>query len=223
MPGRPVQLLPGRPADEDEGHQADRGRRRRPEAHAHRLRDRPRADVHLAAGPAAVPVDGRDRLRDGRRERGQLPLPQPLPGDQQGPDRAPVRRHPAPLPGHPVGQLAGRGQQGRGLLLDERGDPEHAQRQGRSAARRRWAWSPSASSGCPRWTARGRSASGARRPDRPTRACCPTRARRRCSGATTWPTATTATGWSTTSSRWRASTGSWASSAPRSRRARGWA
>ena len=35
---------------------------------------------------------------------------------------------------------------------------------------------------------------GGRRRGRPTRACCPTRARRRCSGATTWPTATTATG-----------------------------
>ena len=85
--GRPVQLPPGRPADEDEGHQADRGRRRRPAAHADRLRDRPRPHVHIAAGPAPVPVDDRHRLRDGRRERGQLPLPQPLLRDQQGAER----------------------------------------------------------------------------------------------------------------------------------------
>ena len=194
VPGDPYTLLPGRAADEDEGHEADGGGQGRPEAHAHRLRDRARPHVHLAAGPAAVPLDGDHRLRDGRRERRQLPLPQPLPGDQQGADGAPVRRHPAPLPGHPVGELAGRGQQGRGLLLDERRDPERAQRQGAAVPDRardrhlRPARAAHAS------TARARSASGARRPGRPTRACCPTPGPRRCSGATTWPTATTATG-----------------------------
>ena len=99
---RPVQLLPGRQAHEDEGHQAhgqgEGGRcARGPLAHA--LRDRPWPHVHLAAGPAAVSLVRHHRLRHGRRERRQLPLPQPLPGDQQGPERAPVRRHPAPLPG----------------------------------------------------------------------------------------------------------------------------
>ena len=34
--------------------------------------------LHRAARPAAVPVDAGDRLRDGRRQRGELPLPQPL-------------------------------------------------------------------------------------------------------------------------------------------------
>ncbi len=69
-------------------------------------------------------------LRPRRREREQLPLPQPLRGDRPGPVGARVPRDPGALPGHPVGELARRRPQRRGLLLDERGDPEPAEREG---------------------------------------------------------------------------------------------
>ena len=67
-----------------------------------------------------------DRLRARRRQRDELPLPQPLLRERPGAVGARVRRDPAALPGHPVGQLAGGRQHRRVLLLDERRDPERA-------------------------------------------------------------------------------------------------
>ena len=55
-------------------------------------------------GPAAVPLDAGDRIGDGRRERRQLPLPEPLLRDQPGPERARARGDPGAQPGHPVGE-----------------------------------------------------------------------------------------------------------------------
>ena len=149
---RPVLLPPGRPADEDEGDEADR------EGEGRRLERARAPSTRPCTGPMFTSLLG-------------LPLFPWTPatgyamGDvnadnfrylnhfletNKAQTRAPVRRHPAPLPGHPVGELAGRRQQGRGLLLDERGDPERAQRRRRSGCQtalgpRR----PSASSACP--------------------------------------------------------------------------
>ena len=149
-------------------------------------------------------------------EREQLPLPQPLRGERPRPVGARVPRDPGALPGHPVGELARGRPQRRGLLLDERGDPEHAEREGRRLPDRARAGDRQPSSACPIPDGSRSACSGAaRRRARPTRACCPTRASRSSSGATTCRTATTATGWPTRAGHSRASTGSSASSAPR--------
>ena len=73
-------------------------------------------------------------LRAARRQRDQLPLPEPLLRQQQGADGARVRPDPAQVPGHPLGQLDRRRQQRRELLLDAGRDPLRARRARRASA-----------------------------------------------------------------------------------------
>jgi acyl-homoserine-lactone acylase len=105
------------------------------------LRHGVRPGVHRAARPAAVPVDAGQGVRDGRRQRGELPLPQPLLRDEPRPVRARVRRRAAPQPGRAVGQLDRRRLDRRGLLR------RHQRRAARSPTTR-------PSSATPRWAAR---------------------------------------------------------------------
>ena len=98
--------------------------------HPHALFVGARAGVHLDPRAAAVPVDLHDGPRDGRHQRGQLPLPQPLLRDEHGADRARVRPGGAAQPGDPVGELDRGGLHGRGLLRGHRGGAQRAELQG---------------------------------------------------------------------------------------------
>ncbi len=108
----------------------------RPRRQADDPRDRSRPGPHVAPRPAAVPVEPGDRLLPGGFQRHELPLPQPLLRERPRPVRPRVPRDPGALPGDPVGQLAGRGPQGRELLLDERRDAGR-HRRARAALQRR--------------------------------------------------------------------------------------
>ena len=181
----------------------------------------PRLDPHVAPRPAAVPVDARHRVGDGRRERRQLPLPEPLLRDEPGAERRRARRDPGAQPGHPVGEHDRRRLERRRLLRRHLGRPARDQREGgdlQHGARARHL--------------RGARPAGARRlavglrvGHRPrrgrARASSARRTCRSCSATTTSRTPTTATGCRTPSSRWRASTASSATSAPSARCARG--
>ena len=69
-------------------------------------------------------MDAGQRVRDGRRQRDQLPLPEPLLRDRPGRERRRARSGAAPQPGHPVGQHAGRRLDRQGLLRGHLGGPE---------------------------------------------------------------------------------------------------
>ncbi len=168
--------------------------------------------------PAALGAG--QRLRARRRQRHELPLPQPLPRQQPRADRSRVRRDPAPLPGHPVGQLDRGRLEGRGVLLDAGRDPLRGRRASRpSATSARPAFDdPRAAD--PRRLALGLQLGRARTrrprpaPSRPTR-CRP------CSATTTSTTATTRTGSRTPRRRSPDTTGSSGSRRPSAPTARG--
>ncbi len=96
----------------------------------HALQHRVRADADLDPRPAAVPMDAAEGLCAWRRQLRELPLPQSLRRHRPGSIRAPVRPHPAHLPGHSLGQQHRRRSPRRGLLLDGWRDPERQRRQG---------------------------------------------------------------------------------------------
>ncbi len=173
-----------------EGRGPARGRRHR---RADDLLDRVRADDRRPRRHPAALDRGR-RLRPARRQRDQLPLPQPLLRQRLRADGRGVRRDRAQVPGHPLGQLDRRRLQGRGLLLDAGRDPLRARRARRplqrAAAGLRDARPPGPRrlrSSC-NWADRRRRAS----PPAPSR---PTRCRR--SSATTTSTTATTSHWLT--------------------------
>ncbi|CAA9527239.1 MAG: peptidase S45, penicillin amidase, partial [uncultured Solirubrobacteraceae bacterium] len=137
---RLVHHLPGRRAaqgdEADEGDRHGQGRRRQARgALAHPVLVRARPDPHLAAGHPAVPVDDEHRLRARRRQRDELPLPQPLLRHEHGPERRRARRDRAQVPGHPVGQHDRRRLRRQGLLRRHRRGAERRQRQDRELQR----------------------------------------------------------------------------------------
>ena len=98
VPGSPTTyLVDGQPQEMD-ARRGDGRRSRRPDgdaraAHAHALLDRSTGPIFTALlGLPLFPWTPAHRVRDGRRQRGQLPLPQPLLRDEPGPERARVRR-----------------------------------------------------------------------------------------------------------------------------------
>ncbi len=202
----------------DEGRGRDRAgeeRRGQPRAaHAHALLIAPRPDPHLDPRAAAVPLDPGDRLGDRRRQRRQLPLPEPLLRGQPGAGRRRARRGDQAQPGRAVGQHDRRRLRRRRLLRGHLRGPARHQRAGHDLQHRaRQRHLP------------GTRAAGARRlavdvrvGQRPRRrGAGHLRARRTCrscAGTTTSSTPTTATGSPTPTSRWRASTASSATSAP---------
>ena len=166
-----------------------------------------------------LPVDARHRVRDGRRQRDQLPLPEPLLRDRPGAERPRARRDPA------AATRASRGStrspptpSGEAYYADISVDPERDRRRRRAPATRAVGVATFQRCGCRCSTARARPASGAPTPTRVAAGdlravahavAVPRRLRRR--------TPTTATGWPTPSSRSRASHGSSATSAPSAR------
>ena len=90
-----------------------------------------------------LPWTNARRVLDGRRQRGELPLPQPLLRDQPGPERRGARRGPAPKPGHPLGQHDRRRLVGRGVLRRHLGRPRTSPTRRRRPATPRSASPPS--------------------------------------------------------------------------------
>ena len=101
-------------------------RRGQPDA----LVDGVRPCLQRAAWPAALPVDGHERLRVRRRQRAQPALPQPLLRGRPGAVGPRARGDPATPPGHPVGEHARRRLRRPRPLRRRLGGPARDRRQG---------------------------------------------------------------------------------------------
>ncbi|MEJ7715637.1 MAG: penicillin acylase family protein [Thermoleophilaceae bacterium] len=169
VPGSPTTyLVDGQPREMKRDQvtvQARTARRlaRAPQPHA--VLDGVRADVHLHSRTGAVSLGAGPGLRDGRRERRQLPLSEPLLRDQPRSEHPRVRRDPPPQPGDPLRPLDSGGLRRGGLLRGPvRGAPCD-QREGERVQHARSAARCSPRRACPCSTGRARRATGA-----PTRA-----------------------------------------------------
>ena len=136
MPGSPTTYVYDGQPQADAGRRRDRAWRRSPTARSSRARarsTRPSTARSSTRCSASTCSRGRGpRLRDGRRERDQLPLPEPLLRDRPGAERQRAGPDPAPQPGHPVGQHARRRLVRQGLLRRHLGRPERARTRRRS-------------------------------------------------------------------------------------------
>ena len=94
------------------------------------LHDRVRADHEHDPGPVGVRVDEQHRLRDVRRERGQLAVAQPLLRDQPRAVHQGAAEDPQEVPGDPVGEHDRLGLKGRALYADIGAMPERRRREG---------------------------------------------------------------------------------------------
>ncbi len=82
-------------------------------------------------------MDLHDGVGAGRRQRAELPVPEPLLPDRPGPERPPVQPHRAAVPGNPLGEQHRRRPRGTRLLHDGRCDPVRHRCQGEELRGRR--------------------------------------------------------------------------------------
>ena len=223
--GLPHELRLRRPGAPDDGRGRDRDgeeRRRRPGvALPHLYSISPRLRPHGHPGAAALPVDARDRVVDRRRERGQLPLPQPLLRGQPGAERGRAGRDHQAQPGRALGKHDRRRlRAATAYYADISVVPHVTNEKAATCNTALGSAAPSRRSACRCSTVRCRHASGAPTPMRWSPGIFGPSNLPSCAGTTSSSTPTTATGCRIPISRSRASTASSATSAPSARSAR---